>query len=68
MLGRVSWRMHGPFFVTLTIAAAATRYEGQEETGRLRLAFIGGYLDVKLARLIKKFRENYPASLVEVDD
>ncbi len=49
-------------------AAAAVCYEGQEETGRLRLAFIGGYLDVKLARLIKKFREDYPATLVEVDD
>ena len=64
----VSWRMRGPFFVTLTIAAAAIRYEGEEETGRLRLAFIGGYLDVKLAGLIKRFREDYPASLVEVDD
>ena len=44
-------------------AAAATRYEGQEETGRLRLAFIGGYLDVKLARLIKKFRGRLPSEL-----
>ena len=49
-------------------AAAAIRYESEEETGHLRLAFIGGYLDVKLARLIKRFREDYPASLVEVDD
>jgi DNA-binding transcriptional LysR family regulator len=49
-------------------AAGAIRHESGEETGRLRLAFIGGYLDVKLARLIKTFRKEYPASLVEVDD
>lgn len=49
-------------------AAGAIRHEKEEETGRLRLAFIGGYLDVKIARLIKTFREDYPASLVEVHD
>ena len=49
-------------------AAGAIRYEGQEETGRLHLGFIGGYLDVKFARLIQRFRKNYPASLVEVED
>ena len=49
-------------------AAGAIRIESQEETGRLHLAFIGGYLDVKFARLIQRFRKDYPASLVEVED
>jgi DNA-binding transcriptional LysR family regulator len=49
-------------------ASGAIRYESQEETGRLHLGFIGGYLDVKFARLIQSFRKDYPASLVEVED
>ena len=49
-------------------AAEAIRYESQEETGRLHLGFIGGYLDVKFARLIQRFRKDYPASLVELED
>ena len=68
MRGRVSWRMRGPFFVTLTMPPQRHATKVRKRQARLRLAFIGGYLDVKLARLIKKFREDYPASLVEVDD
>jgi DNA-binding transcriptional LysR family regulator len=49
-------------------AAGTIRDESQEETGHLHLAFIAGYLDVKFARLIQKFRKDYPASLVEVED
>jgi DNA-binding transcriptional LysR family regulator len=49
-------------------AAGAIRQDTQGETGRLRLAFIGGYLDVKFARLIQRFRKDYPACLVELDD
>src|ERR1700722_968056 len=49
-------------------AAGTIRCDRQGETSRLRLAFIGGYLDVKFARLIQKFRKDYPACLVELDD
>jgi len=49
-------------------ATEAIRCARQGETGRLRLAFIGGYLDEKFARLIQRFRKNYPACLVEIDD
>jgi len=47
-------------------AADAIRYESQGETGRLRLGFIGALADVKLIRLIQRFRKDYPASLVEL--
>ena len=46
----------------------ATRYDSQVETGRLRLGFIGALVDVKLVRLIQRFRKDYPASLVEVSN
>ena len=49
-------------------ATGAIRYDSQGETGRLRLAFIGAYMNVKLIRLIQRFRKDYPASLVEVSD
>ncbi len=49
-------------------AAGAIRDESQEESGRLHLAFIGGYLDCKFARLIQSFRKDNPATLVEVED
>src|SRR5271156_1584143 len=49
-------------------AASVIRCHSQGDTGRLRLAFIGGYLDVKFARLIQKFRKEYPGCLVELDD
>jgi len=49
-------------------AAGTIRCDLQGETGRLRLAFIGGYLDVKFARLIQRFRKDFPACLIELDD
>jgi len=49
-------------------ATGAIRYDSQGETGRLRLAFIGALVDVKLIRLIQRFRKDYPASLVEVSN
>ena len=49
-------------------ATGAIRYDSQGETGRLRLAFIGALVDVKLIRLIQRFRKDYPDSLVEVSN
>ena len=49
-------------------ASETIRRVGQGETLRLRLAFIGALLDEKMVRLIKKFREVYPACQVQISD
>ena len=49
-------------------ATGAILYDSQVETGRLRLAFIGALVNVKLVQLIQRFRKDYPASLVEVSN
>lgn len=49
-------------------ASETIRRVGQGETQRLRLAFIGALLDEKMVRLIKKFREAYPACQVQISD
>ena len=49
-------------------AGETIRRVGQGETLRLRLAFIGALLDEKMVRLIRKFREFYPACQVQISD
>jgi DNA-binding transcriptional LysR family regulator len=52
--------MRGPFFVTLTMPPGRFVTKSQEETGRLHLGFIGGYLDVKLCPIDPKVPERLP--------
>ena len=49
-------------------AAGTIRCATQGETGRLRLAFIGALADEKLVRLIQRFRNAYPTSLLELSN